>query len=474
MHILGLGIDYETGLPLVPPLDEQALYDLFMRTLEEKTGELDELARPAQEGEPVIPRELERRPTADQGDPTKAGWTYLVNAADPQLEQIREIIRPLAERRGMPDPDAPLLYHGETQDQWVDWMTEQYSPLVLDTVPLYVLIVGGPEMVPFWFQSMFASTAAVGRVRFENLDDLQVYVQKVIRLETAPAPVPTNQAIFFAPDGGRYDATSLSRRYLVEPLIRHVKENTQAQAAHMLGDPATKRGLEGLLRGARPALVFTASHGLAAPRQELTVQRRINGAICCQDPGGYPLSERIYAAEDVPSGEPFLEGAIFFQFACFGYGTPAESDYQHWLGQTGLNSQADFIAALPQRLLAHPRGPLACIGHLDMAWLHGFADPADPPSDEMWSPRIAPFVTAVEDLLHCYPPGLAMRDMNKRYNMMNAHLSNTYDRIQRGKETVDDKFKKRLASLFITRSDAQNYMVFGDPAVQVRIGLEGE
>ncbi|MGZ9190290.1 MAG: hypothetical protein ACXW39_09570, partial [Nitrospira sp.] len=29
----------------------------------------------------------------------------------------------------------------------------------------------------------------------------------------------------------------------------------------------------------------------------------------------------------IPANEPFLEGAVFFQFACYGYGTPAQSDY---------------------------------------------------------------------------------------------------------------------------------------------------
>jgi hypothetical protein len=53
----------------------------------------------------------------------------------------------------------------------------------------FVLIVGGPEKIPFRFQSLLASFAAVGRVHFDSLDDLTEYVSKIIRIETASRPV---------------------------------------------------------------------------------------------------------------------------------------------------------------------------------------------------------------------------------------------------------------------------------------------
>jgi hypothetical protein len=240
----------------------------------------------------------------------------------------------------------------------------------------------------------------------------------------------------------------------------------------IVGDQATKPALAGSLSGKKPAFVYTASHGLGALDDSFDVQTRLNGAICCQS-HGQPSMDDLYGAEDVPpDDQPFLEGAVFFQFACYGYGTPAMSEYAHWLGQEGQetrNTDRDFVAALPKRLLAHPKGPIAFIGHLDTAWLHGFADPDAPETLDRWHNRIQPFVSAVRMLLEVQASGLAMQPMNERYSILNALLTNTYDRVQRGKMKWTDASRARLLDSWITRGDAQNYMVLGDPGACLRL-----
>jgi hypothetical protein len=176
----------------------------------------------------------------------------------------------------------------------------------------------------------------------------------------------------------------------------------------------------------------------------------------------------IFGATEVPLDRPFLEGSVFFQFACFGYGTPAESDYMHWLGLPNLNSERDFVAALPKQLLAHPRGPIGFVGHVDTAWLHAFDDPNNPFTIERAHPRLEPFASALDSLLTVHPLGLALERMNKRYAVGNALLSSLLDQMQRGL-VVNEDLQARIADIFIFRSDAQNYLVFGDPAARPRI-----
>src|SRR5262245_54561146 len=87
----------------------------------------------------------------------------------------------------------------------------------------------------------------------------------------------------------------------------------------------------------------------------------------------------------------FLPGGVWVMFACFGAGTPSRSAYHHWLARWQASGEHDgdlapvlaslpadgepaFLAALPQAALASPSGPLAVIGHLDLAWSYGFVD----------------------------------------------------------------------------------------------------
>jgi hypothetical protein len=466
MHIMTMGLRYPSGDPLVAPVAEQQFAAGLLERLTDRAGELQVVTR-ASAGATTFGKEIGRAPAIDLGDPLRAGWTFLVAADDPDRDAIVSTLEPLALRRGMTDPQAPLQFGGEPLGEWFEWLLTHFTALDSGRVPHYVLIVGGPERVPFHFQALLQSVASVGRLAFDGLDDLRAYIEKVIRLEDAAAPAVDAEVVVFAPDGGPADATSFSRRYMAEPLANHAAEKGDYRVERLIAEKATKAALQEVVAARRPALVYTASHGVGAAGQPLEVKRAINGAVCCQDDGG-AFEDSLFAAADVPRDSPCLEGAVVFQFACYGYGTPAESDYGHWLGNPELNAEADFVAALPLRLLAHPEGPIAYVGHVDTAWLHGFDDPEAPHLLERWHPRMAPFVRAVDSITETQPVGRALATMSERYDVLNAILTTVADHARRGKQPSAG-FEERLASTFITRSDAQNYHVLGDPAVRLRV-----
>lgn len=469
MQIMGLGIDYRTGEPLVKPMDSKAFAEKIWASLNRNSQDFKKLT--SMGGQALTFKgEIERK-TIDKGNPRDAGWTYIVNENDPQRDEISKILRPLAEHRGMKNPASPLFFGGETEEEWFDWLQENYYSIEHMDRPYYVAIVGGPESVPFRLQSLLDMAAAVGRLDFESLDDLKAYVEKVIKLENAAEPVTERKALIFAPDGGTEDPTYYSHHYMAEPLAEYISDEFELKSTTIVGEKATKKKLAAALLKEKPALIYTASHGLGAMGEPLDFQKEVNGAICCQHKKGEPFEKWGFTGGDVPFDKPFLEGSIFFQFACFGYGTPAESDYSHWLDKPELNCEKDFVAALPKKLLSHPKGPIAFVGHLDTAWLHGFDDPNNPYPSDRWNPRMSPFVSAVNNLLGTQPVGLAMSEMNERYGIGNAQLSNFLDRVQRNKVTFEARWQW-LVDTFITRSDAQNYMIFGDPAVRLRIPTE--
>ncbi len=466
MHLFSLGIDYTTGEPLLCPKAEEQFAEHVLRQMGLSTQV------PGMPAPETVFRaaEVKRQRTLDQGDPLIAGWTILLNRNDPRRDDYLRVLRPLAKRRGMKKPDEPLLFNGSAYPGWQDWLLKNYTPMDLSDPPFYVLIVGGPDQVPFHFQSFLDASAAVGRLDFDHLDDLATYVEKVIRLESAPAPVVDRQVLFFAPDGGPQDATYFSRRFMVDPLAKMTESDLRVDARRLLGDDASRACLVETLRETHAALVYTASHGLGAPNEPLEIQQRFNGAIVCQTEPGQVLRERLFSAADIPAGEPFLEGAVFFQFACFGYGTPAQSDFAHWAPTTrARNAAKDFVSALPRQLLAHPQGPIAYLGHIDAAFLHGFDDPEDLELGARWSPRLKPFIEALKSLLQVQPVGLALQNMNMRYNNANAYLTNLFENsLATGVGLITEQLP-RVASTYILRNDAQNYMVFGDPAVRLRL-----
>ena len=473
MKIMGMGLDF-AGAALFKPIDEEAFAKILLSSLESNAEKLRGLTKTTSQA--ISFKGEIRRATRDPGDPRMAGWTFLLNSADPQRHEIEEILKPLAVHRGMADPAAPLLYNGESSDEWFAWLNDNYYALQLEgkPVPLYVLIVGGADKVPFRFQSILDTVASVGRLDFDTLDDLRLYIGKVIRLEKAKEPVVTKEVLLFAPDAGPSDPTHFTSEYMVKPLAERIQQELGFTAHTIQGQDATKKRLVNELRTKKPALVYTASHGLIASGEPLEIHKRYNGSICCQCAG--PLTiDALFSAEDVPFEQPFLEGAVFFQFACFGYGTPAESDFAHWFPPEATPLRypgVDFVAALPKRLLAHPRGPIAFIGHLDTAFLHGFADTEALDAIDRWHSRIAPFVDAVDQLLGVQPSGLAMEKMNHRYSICNAWITDTYDRQKRGTLKWTERKVTEFLDNWIVRGDAQNYMVFGDPAARLRIPSE--
>jgi hypothetical protein len=75
----------------------------------------------------------------------------------------------------------------------------------------------------------------------------------------------------------------------------------------------------------------------------------------------------------------------------------------------------------------------------------------------------------LSDITGLITPLCVMAEMNKRYDITNAVLTSTLDRLKRGKMQISSQFYSRIADTFITRSDAQNYMIFGDPAARLRM-----
>jgi hypothetical protein len=208
-------------------------------------------------------------------------------------------------------------------------------------------------------------------------------------------------------------------------------------------------------------LLFTASHGLGFPLGHPD-QRSQQGALLCQDWGG-PRAGAIerrqyFTAEDVPAAAN-VAGLAVFAFACFSGATPERDRFSHKPGTTPPRlSERPFAAALPQQLLAHPRGgALGCIAHVDRAWSHSIVQGG--------APRLIPFENAIGRMLAGQPIGLALKDFNERFAMLSVSIAGMIEQIEDGAIVPD----AQLSNAWLQRNDAEGYTLFGDPAARLQL-----
>lgn len=413
----------------------------------------------------------------DPTDLAQAGWGVIFAAdADPH---VRDALRELLDYRKEQANRNKELYRelsgangfrmGDTKNLFL--ARQRVGPGAVDPskMPYYLLIVGDPETIPYSFQYQLDVAYAVGRIHFDTVEEYSQYAHSVVTSEKNNRALPP-RAVFFGTQNPDDDSTRLSSERLVKPLAEKIKaEQTDWQVDSVVGEAATKPRLEAYLGGAdTPALLFTAGHGLGFdlgdPRQ-----LKQQGALVTQDwPGpnqgkGQPLTDKwYYASDDVPS-DARVAGMVVFQFACFGAGTPKQDDFAHLRQGARERTQiapASFVAKLPKRLLAHPKGgALAVIGHVDRTWGASF----------FWGASVEQrvvFESTLASLMAGHPVGFATEYFNERYAELATMLSGELEEIKVGKQAN----AQDLASLWAANNDARGYAVIGDPAVRLRVG----
>lgn len=481
MVILTTGVDYDTGKLLTPPIDD----DEFGRKVKKSIGSnLSDLG--SSSNRTISPRGVDfsyflpraSLPEIDRNDPRKeeVGWTYIINRRDKNKTNIIDCIYPLAEFRGMKNPDDPILYDDMPEEKRFSWVDFEYHKAE-GKGPYYALIIGGPDDIPFSLQNKLQrSNVSVGRLPFESKEDLEQYVSKIIKFEKNNQSVVDSNALFFAPDGGISDPTYFSCHCMAEPLSNQVREKFGFGVDQIFGRNATKKNLINTFSKTKAALIYTASHGYFATDQPIEVKKRINGAICCQKTGlENSEDDNLFGSTDVPQSfdQPFLEGSIVFQFACFSLGTPRESIYNKWIGQQPLlNSSEDFIASFPKKLLAHPRGPVGFIGHLDLAYLHAFHDPRNlnftTKTYKKWNARLRPFVMALDVLIKKrWTIGRALEEMATRSGLGADQLLERQRQLHESSPPTSEITDDNISDDFIYYTDSKNYFLLGDPAAKL-------
>lgn len=434
---------------------------------------------------PIQPAEVPERLWSDHGnlDVLKKQRWGLVVPDGPTGHELLELIKPLREMREAEQGEKARIYYVTPEisgPRAMAWKHQVFRDEDVDERerPRYLLILGDLHQVSLDLQQVLATDAYVGRLAFRSPEQYATYASKVVRWERAPVSATGPRLLFYTAQDGT-DATRLGHEDLIEPCYEACQKHLpQSEGLYVLDDDkAPGKQLLDCAAEPTPSLLFSLSHGLGRPRggwSSPTDQLSLQGAL--QLPG------RQLSGTDLASGA-FLPGGMWICFACFGAGTPAHSMYAPWLRELaktsskaagvldalpGWASEQPFIAALPQAALANPDGPLAVVGHVDLAWSSSFRQQG----------RRTPsrFFGVLQALAEGHRAGIALtslarsfHDLNMTLTMQEAHAAQAREAGLKGGLTP-----AAHAFLFLQRQDLMGFVLLGDPAARLPIPFSKE
>ncbi|MGA2371891.1 MAG: hypothetical protein ACLPPV_15705 [Candidatus Korobacteraceae bacterium] len=515
------GMDITTGQYLTPPMQMEAFAAVVQNQVQNaQAGQKAAPLAPAGiiGALPVVPA-----PTAGPSfDPTKleeAGWGVIfAQNADPA---IYDALRPLLDlRKSQASRIRPQRYQEfvgpngwqstDTADTFLQRQGATPGPVDPDQMPYYLLIVADPLTVTYTCQLNLDIHRGVGRIYFETPQEYASYARTVAAAESGGTPLPRRAVVFASAID---QTTQMSCNELAIPLAKMLKADRPVwQVDSLTADDATKARLIQLLSGGDPpALLFTVTHGGCAPCADpLQLQRQ--GCLICQGldvtkigTPSYNPADFYVCGEDIPD-EAQLPPMVTFHFACFGAGTPEYDQFvpsdgpPPAVGSPPSNHQLapqPFVAYLPQRVLGLTNGGvLATIGHVERAW--GFTFHAERKDD------IATFENTLISIMDGDPVGHAMQVFARRYSELSTQLAgeeptqgnnlppvdqddaaipsmaevaavaNAAEQSESADQAAQPSDSANYIALWTASKDARNYVIVGDPAVRLPLGVSGE
>ncbi|MBS9375356.1 hypothetical protein [Rhodococcus sp. B50] len=316
-------------------------------------------------------------------------------------------------------------------------------------LPRYVLVAGGPEVIPWSVQYSLSIRHAVGRLPFSD-ERLDRYVDALLR-DWSGSAVDVTAPLLWTVDHGPTDITRLMRAAVTAPLDKAF-DGTLDGRRHLTDDAATSTNLlESLERN--PALVVTSSHG-ATPTSNPELLRATLGTPVDTAHTATPVDDLAAA---MPSG------AVWFAQACCSAGGAGSSSYDGLLGDGSAAAVVRTVAGLGPvvapaalRLLSRDDPVRAVIGHVEPTfdWTLRADD-----TGQLLGGTIVQALSS--NIHHGQPLGYAFGDYRAGVGQLHTDWAQKREQLAKGDMSV----LPLLTRLRLTAVDRQSMVLLGDPTV---------
>ena len=328
-----------------------------------------------------------------------------------------------------------------------------------DALPMFLTIVAEPKDIPWGFQGLLSTRAAVGRLPLTG-PELASYVDAMLN-DWHEAPTPQREVVVWAVDFGKADITRLMLRAIADPLVAKYGKDNDIRLTHLDGSTETLDGEAATFIAAvtsqKPRLIVTTSHGATAPvdkpaQMQLTL--------------GMPVDQRrraLVLADLLAGWEP--DGVIWYAHACCGAGSSDLSDYVDLVQGDervvsllrGVSAIGESVAPLPMALLTAPKPARGFIGHVEPTFDWTIGSPLT------GQHLTAALVNGLYDVLFQTQPmplGFAMQEW---YDGAATALG-IWDEARKTLNKTGTATEDLLRSLLVAR-DRTGQVILGDPTV---------
>ena len=452
---------------------------LLGRAADPSTAEELEVYRDLEEKASIRAAVLRDLPfDADPHRLDQSGWGVVWTSSG--AARLRPLLEPLLARRQQQAGSRykEIVYAGRRESAAI--LLARYGEtlgiLRPQSVPYYLLIVGGPEEIPFEVQFHLSINHAVGRLAFARDAAYAAYAAHVCAAERGEALTERTVGVFSVENDR---ATRHFGDRLITPLVEALEGyRDDWQTLQHRQQAATCANLKKLLSRRPPSLLIVSSHGRRLPPESEDQEAR-QGAIVCVPEGPPPVAAKDHelSGRHLPAA-PAVRGGVCFLFSCYAAGTPVFDSYPFQAkapaGKSAANRQVlarrPFIASVPQSLLS--QGTLGVVGHVDRSWNLSFAWAEFHRHGQKTSvielDASATLENSIKMLLMGERLGHALRGVHRRFAFLSGRLAELFHRLVllAGRHSTADL--KRLGYLWTGVNDARNLILLGDPAVYLR------